>query len=236
MTPTTCSPQAAEPETDGPAAGALGETSIDTEGTVSLDESWVGRIAATDGLFVTDERQRIRAWSIAARRLLGYSPEEAVGQVCYKVVMGRHPDGHPVCGTSCPVTRNARRGRGTASYPVTAVASDGSPRYLDNTVLVLDGPRGSFRVVHLLRETCETPPTRPTNPPSIDDGPLPELLTRRELEVLRMFAGGATLAEVASALSISLLTARNHATNIQHKLGVKSRLNMVLEGLRRGLV
>ena len=66
--------------------------------------------------------------------------------------------------------------------------------------------------------------------------PMAELLTRRELEVLRLFAGGATLPEVASELSISLLTARNHATNIQHKLGVRSRLNMVLEGLRRGLV
>ncbi len=236
VTPTTCSPQAAEPEAEDSAAGELDETSLDTEGTVSLDESWVGRIGATDGLFVTDEKQRIRAWSIAAQRLLGYSPDEAVGQVCYKVVMGRHPDGHPVCGTNCPVTRNARRGRGTASYPVTAVARDGSQRYLDNTVLVLDGPRGSFRVVHLLRESCETPPTRPTNSQHSDDEPLPELLTRRELEVLRLFAGGATLAEVASELSISLLTARNHATNIQHKLGVRSRLNMVLEGLRRGLV
>jgi PAS domain S-box-containing protein len=208
----------------------------DTEGTVSLDESWLGKIAATDGLFVTDDRQRIRAWSVAAQKLLGYTPEEAVGQVCYKVVMGHQPDGHPVCGSSCPVTRNARRGRGTASYPVTAVSRDGSPRYLDNTVLVLDGPHGSFRVVHLLRESCEIPPTRPASPPPADDGPLPEVLTRRELEVLRLFAGGATLAEVASELSISLLTARNHATNIQHKLGVKSRLKMVLEGLRRGLV
>jgi DNA-binding CsgD family transcriptional regulator len=66
--------------------------------------------------------------------------------------------------------------------------------------------------------------------------PLAELLTRRELEVLRLFARGATLDEVASRLSISALTARNHTANIQHKLGVRNRLQMVLEGMRRGLV
>jgi len=212
------------------------EPSLESDGTVLLDESWLGKIAATDGLFVTDDRQRVRAWSLAAQRLLGYSAEEVVGRVCYDVVMGSRPDGHPVCGTSCQVTRNARRGRGTASYPVTAIARDGSPRYLDNTVLVLEGPRSSFRVVHLLREACETPPARPAKSGPCDEMPLAEQLTRRELEVLRLFARGATLAEVASQLSISVLTARNHATNIQHKLDVRNRLQMVLEGLRRGLV
>ena len=236
MSDTSRSPQPANAGADERTANTIDEASQDTEGTVCLDESWLGRIAATDGVFVTDDMQRIRAWSAAAQRMLGYSSAEAVGQPCYKVVMGRQPDGHPVCGTNCPVTRNARRSRGTASYPVTAVSRDGSPRYLDNTVLVLEGPHSSFRVVHLLRETCETPPVRPTNPGPCDGASLAEPLTRRELEVLRLFARGATLAEVASELSISLLTARNHATNIQHKLGVKGRLKMVLEGLRRGLV
>jgi DNA-binding CsgD family transcriptional regulator len=217
------------------------EPSIDDDGTVSLDETWLGKIAATDALFVTDDKQRVRAWSNAAQRMLGYSSDEVVGHLCYDVVMGSRPDGHPVCGTSCPVTRNARRGRGTAAYPILAVARDGSPRYVDNTVLVLERPGGSFRVVHMLRESCETPPARPsmsaaTSASSVALMPLPEQLTRRELEVLRIFARGATLEDVACELSISVFTARNHATNIEHKLGVRNRLQMVLEGMRRGLV
>lgn len=236
MAPTHGSEGTPSPVPVGQAEPPPDEPSLESDGTVLLDESWLGKIAATDGLFVTDDRQRVRAWSLAAQRLLGYSAEEVVGRVCYDVVMGSRPDGHPVCGTSCPVTRNARRGRGTASYPVTAIARDGSPRYLDNTVLVLEGPRSSFRVVHLLREACETPPARPAKSGPCDEMPLAEQLTRRELEVLRLFARGATLAEVASQLSISVLTARNHATNIQHKLDVRNRLQMVLEGLRRGLV
>ena len=230
------------PDTAGLNADSSGEqptdeASLDTDGTIRLDEAWLGKIAATEGLFVTDEAQRVQAWSRAAQRLLGFAPEEVVGRACYDVVMGRRPDGHPVCGKSCPVTRNARRGRGTASYQVTAVARDGSPRYLENAVLVLEGPHGSFRVVHLLRGSCETPPSRPpAMPQPADEMPLAELLTRRELEVLRLFARGTTLDEVARQLSISALTARNHTANIQHKLGVRNRLQMVLEGMRRGLV
>ena len=217
------------------------ERAVDADGTVDLGETWLGKIAATDALFVTDDKQRVRAWSNAAQRVLGYSSDQVVGQLCYDVVMGSRPDGHPVCGTSCPVTRNARRGRGTASYPILAVARDGSQRYLDNTVLVIERPGGSFRVVHLLRESCETPPARTattasTSASSVAEMPLAEPLTRRELEVLRVFARGATLEEVACELSISTFTARNHATNIEHKLGVRNRLQMVLEGMRRGLV
>jgi DNA-binding CsgD family transcriptional regulator len=40
----------------------------------------------------------------------------------------------------------------------------------------------------------------------------------------------------AAHLSISAFTARNQATSVQHKLGVRNRLQMVLEGLRQGLV
>jgi len=69
-----------------------------------------GRIACADGLFVTDQRQRIVNWSSAAQRVLGYSPEEVVGQPCYRVLMGRELDGHPVCRRECQVTANARRG------------------------------------------------------------------------------------------------------------------------------
>jgi len=54
--------------------------------------------------------------------------------------------------------------------------------------------------------------------------------------VLRLFARGMELEQIATELSISVFTARNHATSIQHKLGVRNRLQMVLEGMGRGLV
>jgi PAS domain S-box-containing protein len=204
--------------------------------SVSLEASWLAEVASTEGLFVTDERQRVRAWSAAAGRLLGYSAEEVVGSLCYETLMGRHPGGHPVCSTSCPVTRNARRGRGTASYEVTALARDGTHRYLTSSVLVLRGPRGAFRVVHMIREAGERPPDRRSSVTAAGEVEAAEALTRRELEVLRLFAQGMVLDEIAAQLHVSPFTVRNHSTTIQHKLGVRNRLAMVLEGLRRGLV
>ena len=61
---------------------------------MDLGDATLGRIIASEAIFVTDERQRVRAWSNEAQRMLGYGPAEVVGQTCYKVMMGRRPDGH----------------------------------------------------------------------------------------------------------------------------------------------
>jgi PAS domain S-box-containing protein len=225
-------------DTPDPAVADAG-SGVPRHDSGSVVDQFAGRIAASEGLFVTDDRQRIVAWSSAAQRMLGFSPEEAVGRTCYQVVMGREPDGHPVCGRNCTVTRNARRGRGTAAYEVVAQGRDGSSRCLSNTVLVVEGPEGAFHVVHLLREAPgEAPVMRRTrlDAPADAGGAMVETLTRRELEVLRLLARGATIDEIADALTISVLTARNHTANIGRKLGAHSRLETVLLGMRRGLV
>lgn len=222
------------PAGDAAAPGVEGPPRHDS-GTVT--DPWVGRLAASDGMFVTDERQRIVAWSSAAQRLLGFSPEEAIGRTCFQVVMGREPDGHPVCGRNCSVTRNARRLRGTATYEVVAHARDGSPKCISNSVLVIEGPDRAFHVVHLVRESASSAPTaRRIEPAPEPEQRLVETLTRRELEVLSRLAQGATIDEIAESLTISVLTARNHTANIARKLGAHSRLETVLLAMRHGLV
>ena len=220
-----------------PAAGEPADQGVPRHDSGTVTDPWVGRMAASEGMFVTDDRQRIVAWSSAAQRLLGFSPEEAIGRTCFQVVMGREPDGHPVCGRNCSVTRNARRLRGTASYEVVAHARDGSSKCLANTVLVIEGPEGAFHVVHLLRETpMAAPVARRVEAPASGEEPMVETLTRRELEVLRLLAQGATIDEIAEDLTISVLTARNHTASIARKLGAHSRLETVLLAMRHGLV
>ena len=61
-------------------------------------------------------------------------------------------------------------------------------------------------------------------------------LSERELEVLRLAARGVSNAGIASHLYISVRTVQVHLTHIFAKLGVGSRTEAVIVGLRRGLI
>jgi LuxR family maltose regulon positive regulatory protein len=54
-----------------------------------------------------------------------------------------------------------------------------------------------------------------------------EPLTRREREVLRHLADGASNQEIAAALAISLPTVKKHVSNLLGKLGVQSRTQAI---------
>ena len=62
------------------------------------------------------------------------------------------------------------------------------------------------------------------------------LLTDRERDVLRLAACGMSNATIASRLSISLRTVQSHLTHTFDKLGVGSRTEAVIAGLRRGFL
>jgi DNA-binding NarL/FixJ family response regulator len=64
----------------------------------------------------------------------------------------------------------------------------------------------------------------------------PSSLTPRELEILRLLAGGRRPAEIGEALFLSLKTVKNHLTSIYTKLEVQSAAQAVAEAYRRGLV
>jgi NarL family two-component system response regulator LiaR len=61
-----------------------------------------------------------------------------------------------------------------------------------------------------------------------------EQLTERELEVLKLAAKGMTNRQIASKLTLSIHTVQAHLSNVFGKLGVGSRTEAVLHGLREG--
>ena len=61
-------------------------------------------------------------------------------------------------------------------------------------------------------------------------------LTPREIEVLRVLAEGLDGKEIAERLGISGKTERNHMASITEKLGVHSRLQALVFGLKHGVV
>jgi DNA-binding NarL/FixJ family response regulator len=62
----------------------------------------------------------------------------------------------------------------------------------------------------------------------------PERLTKRELDVLRLIAGGYSNREIAEALGTVEGTVKNHASSILAKLGVRDRTRAVLRALELG--
>ncbi len=58
------------------------------------------------------------------------------------------------------------------------------------------------------------------------------ILTKREKEVFELLVLNKTTKEIASSLSISEKTVRNHISNAMQKLGVKGRAAAVVELLK----
>ena len=63
-----------------------------------------------------------------------------------------------------------------------------------------------------------------------------DILTPRQLEVLRLLGRGASTHEIASMLHLSTTTVRNHIANILVALGADTRLQAVLNAQAKGLL
>jgi len=73
--------------------------------------------------------------------------------------------------------------------------------------------------------------TGTTTPKEFYDG-----LTGREIEILKLLAGGMANKQIAYKLRISEKTVRNHVSNMYEKLNIYDRSQAVLYAVRKGLV
>jgi DNA-binding NarL/FixJ family response regulator len=68
------------------------------------------------------------------------------------------------------------------------------------------------------------------------DGGQFDVLTPRELEVLKLIAEARTSKEIAQELFISIKTVERHRQNILDKLGMRDRVELTRYAIRRGLI
>ena len=202
-----------------------------------------------DAVFVTDRRNHIVFWNDAARLLLGFTADEAVGSACESLLDGCDLFGNRYCSEECPVMRMANRGESVRNFALSLNARDRTSVTADISLLQLRTTSPSdYFLIHLIRSADPRPPTpaAPAEPPA---PPRPRLvsarespdvrarkLTAREIEVLGMLAAGRATPEIAERLHISQLTARSHIQNILEKLEVHSKAEAVAFAFQKNLI
>ena len=103
----------------------------------------------------------------------------------------------------------------------------------------LDEGMGMQLLQRLLEEKKQGPPkerTLPEDSTSSAQPLLPEPLTARELEVLRLVAQGQSNQQIAKSLLISTSTVKNHMRYIISKLGVSDRTQAAIKAMELGLL
>lgn len=212
--------------------------------------------SAQFGAYAVTLDQIIVSWNEAARRILGFSPEQVLGRRCYDVLAGLAPDGiFPRCLEGCPSMRALRAGEVPAAVDVRMLCASGDRKEVSVTPMVVAGRGNDAPVlVHVIHDSSERePPERATD--SVREGlvrrgadvvsdhpaaarvPAPAAaLTAREIEVLRLVALGRTTPDIARELAISSHTVLNHIRNLRRKLDAPTKLEAVLTAIRLGIL
>ena len=120
----------------------------------STDEALALFTRTGDGVWAVDGNQRIVLWNQAAEELLGYTAEQASGQLCYQLLEGRDVRGCPFCGAECSVRKSAQLGQAVEAFTAQVRHRDGRAVWINVSIVALPkGPEAGHDVslVHLFR-------------------------------------------------------------------------------------
>jgi PAS domain S-box-containing protein len=157
-------------------------------------------------------------------KMLGYRRDELIGHPVYELVIGG-----PLA-TESEWKAALRSGSFTGEANVRR--ADGSPVSVQwaATTEVVTGKRFALFVV-LSSSRWGASFRRSPQLERLTQMPL----TKRELEVIRLVALGATGREIADELQVTHATIRTHARNAMIKTGARSRAQLVAKALAEGL-
>jgi DNA-binding NarL/FixJ family response regulator len=101
---------------------------------------------------------------------------------------------------------------------------------------IVDACRAAVRGESFLYASAVTALVRDFVSRTDRDGGEFDVLTPRELEVVKLIAEGHTSREIAAELVISVKTVERHRANILEKLGMRDRVELTRYAIRRGLI
>lgn len=217
-----------------------------------------------DGLFITDENQRILRWNAGAERLLGYTETEALNHQCFQIISGQTAVDGAFCNPRCSIHIAGIKGTPQENFDLQVRKNTGSEVWLNITVLSNKDHEKPY-ITHILRDVTqekrkmlalekflneikplghELPElfnqTHWNTPSSSFEIPAANaasmLLSNREIEVLTLMAEGLNTQALAHKLNISPFTARNHIQNILVKLNLHSKAQAVSYAFKKGIL
>jgi PAS domain S-box-containing protein len=204
--------------------------------TMRSDE-WLPRTG--DGVVaIADER--IVGWNRAAETIMGFAAREVVGKACCEVFGGHDDHGNRVCYPGCGVQALTKIDD-VQAFDMRARTKAGRAIWLNVSTLVLPPmpPRTAPMLLHLFRDITASKELVTLVHERTAGGPeeaVAGVLTRREVDVLRLVASGLDTKACAERLHVSTATIRNHVQNLFTKLGVHSRLEAVAYAHRHRLL
>ena len=184
--------------------------------------------------YAVDRNGRIVAWNQAASKTFGHSESVALNANCWELLRGRDVFGNQYCGERCPHREMALKRKSINRCRLQLRHASGRfGEYAISTIALFDEPGKEF-LIHLCRPVPEERGEGQTA--GIQHGTGAGILTGREMEVLRNLEEGHSTMEIATLLSISIPTVRNHIEHILHKLHCHSRLEAVAVARRLDLI
>lgn len=214
-----------------------------------------------ESVIAVDSACRIVFLNEHAEALLGYRASDVIGCCCYEALHLADAPGSQSCAMCSGALGTPGAQPSSGRYVAYATTQSGEHIWLRVLALPASNAIGEQRTVHILRAVgsedlahddatiiLERPMTATLqgldqsaheiagSDRQVTPSRKSHLLTRRELEVLKLLAGGLSNANIAAKLSISPVTARNHVTSIIEKLGANTRLQAVIIASRMGLL
>lgn len=204
----------------------------------------------SDAAFTVDLTGEIRTWNKAAEKLFGYPASVALGKNCGSVVGGRLRPGRDVCREYCDVLECVRADREITNFDMEVRNYSGQRIWVNVSILVAFGGRTHPRLaIHFMRDIKKRKRVdalanrmllmaKRLVEEEVEEGNPPPVapLTEQETKILGLLADGKPTNEVARDLQISVRTVRNHLNHINKKLHTQTRLEAVIQALKRRMI
>lgn len=205
-----------------------------------------------DAAYTVTESGEICSWNGAAEQLFGYPASEVLHRNIDEVLEARDALGTRALagGFDAPTRRHNGTSPGMENFDLEVRVRAGGRIWVNVSTIVFDnhrtGRRLFVRLAHdisqrrrkeeLLNQMMEVAQklVRLTDDRA-EHAPV-EPLSEQERRILKLFADGGNPAAIASRLSISAQTLRNHLHHINRKLRTHNRLEAVTHAQRRGLI